>query len=337
MNANGTKDHATEARGTSRLSAAALDAVTADPPEREPTLRELVRRVIVEDGLSQREAAQQSGVGIAVLNQWLADRYTGNNAKAEEKIRAWLKARGERISMAAMLPTSPEFFESATALQIVSHLKFAHSLQDMLTVFGVPGVGKTTAIRYYQRAYPNVWIATMTPTTVGVVPALQEISEALMLGLPNGARKLAQGILGKVRGTNGLLIIDEAHHMGVAALDALRGLHDASGIAIAFVGGPELEATLQRMPQFYSRVGLRLFVSRVLPADVEAQLDAWGIRQPAARKFLLALSQKPGALRGITKTVRLASMLATSAGESLDVRHIKDAADTLASQVTGEE
>lgn len=336
MNANGTTPHATEAAPAGRLDAGAIAALGngATPTE---SIQERVRRAMVEDGLTQKETAIQSGIGSAIFNQWLQGKYAGDNARQDQKALTWLRGRGERVSMAALLPTPPEYFESETGQKIINHLRYAHMLGDLLTVFGVPGVGKSTAVRYYQRAYANVWVATLTPATTGVVPVLQEICDALQASKGSGARKLAQAILGKVRGTNGLLIIDEAHHANVQALDALRGLHDATGLAIAFVGGPELETKLQSMPQFYSRVGLKLFVTRVLAADVNAQLDAWGITKRDARAFLAAHAQRPGALRGVTKVLRLATYVAASTGATLDTTHIKDAAATLAPQATGEE
>jgi DNA transposition AAA+ family ATPase len=342
MTTNGTSHHAHQkTAGVGRLDAHAMSAIAPDNAgeNTETPLSDRVRRAMVEDDLTQKTAAAQIGLNAAVLNQWLQGKYQGDVSKTEAKVLKWLRGRGERVSMQSLMPTAPEFFESETGTRIISHLKYAHSMQDMLTVFGLPGVGKTTSIHWYQRAYPNVWVATASPAITGVIPVLQEICEATQSGVKGngGARARTQAILAKTKGTNGMLVVDEAHHLTPQALDTIRALHDASGIAIALFGGPELERKLQDMPQFYSRVGLKLFVAKVLKGDIDALLDAWGITKKEPRAFLVQLSTKPGALRGVTKVLKLASVVASSAGQELDIRHIKDAAATLAPQATGEE
>jgi DNA transposition AAA+ family ATPase len=307
----------------------------ADSPE---SLVDIVKRVMASDRLTQNTVRTESGVGLAVLNQWLQRKYRGDVASIDRRMVKWLETRGLRASMSSLVPGVPAFFESETAQKITSHLQFAHSLGDILVVFGLPGVGKTSSIREYQRSFSNIWIATMSPAITRTMAVLQEI--AFAVGATSGslpARRLAKSIETKIRGTGGLLIIDEAHHISVLALDVIRSLHDSTGIGIALVGGVELETKLQGMPQFYSRVGLRIYVTKVLAGDVNAQLDAWKITKPDTRRFLSALSTKPGGLRGVTKVLQLASVLSSTSNEGLDLKHIKDAAATLAPQATGEE
>lgn len=316
--------------GTSAISAEA----------RERTLQQQVRSVLIEDDLTQKKAATMIGIGEAVLNQWLQDKYNGSVDTINTKVTKWLRGRGERVSMAQLIPASPDFYQSETAQKIVTHLKLAHTMQDMLAVFGLPGVGKTSAIRYYQRGTVNVWVTTLSPAVTGVIPVLQEIAETLGsegTGKGHGARRILSGINNKLRNTNGLLIIDEAHHMASAALDAVRSLHDSTGIAIALIGGPELQTKIQALPQFHSRLGLRLFVTQVLAKDIAALLDAWGISNREIRKYLTDLSKRPGALRGVTKVIKLASVMASGDSEPLDIKYVKDAAMTLSTQATGDE
>src|ERR1035437_1267786 len=45
-------------------------------------------------------------------------------------------------------------------------------------------------------------------------------------------------------GTGGLLVIDEAQHLSVAALDQIRSIHDATDLGIALVGNQQVYARL---------------------------------------------------------------------------------------------
>ena len=62
------------------------------------------------------------------------------------------------------------------------------------------------------------------------------------------------------------------------------------------------------LAQLYSRVGMRMTRGKPLPEDVTALITAWGIDDDAAASVLRQIAAKPGALRGLTKTLRLAAL-----------------------------
>lgn len=289
-----------------------------------------------QQGLTQEQAAKEAEMSPTTLSLWLQGKYPGNNANVEAKLRKWLETRGERLSMQTLVAEAPAFVASQTATEITNAFRYAQTLEDMVSVVGVPGIGKSTTCQEYQRQYSNVWIVEMASHTTGVVPVLKEICEAVGGDRASGASGLAREIKRKIRGTHGLLIVDEAHHLTPQSLDAIRSLHDSTGVAVALVGSVELSGKLEKMPQLYSRLGLRLFRHRVLKADIAALLDAWQIGGKAERQYLARLAQRPGALRSITKVLRLASATARSSGEPLSLRHIEDAALMLSARTTEE-
>lgn len=295
-----------------------------------------VQAAMFEDGLSQGAVAREAGMSPTTLSLYLHGKYTGNVQNVEAKLTKWLDSRGERQGISAVVPDEPAFYPTQTARELLTALTYAQALGDMALVIGVPGVGKSTTCREYQRKYSNVWIATAAAHTTGVVPVLREIADSVGTVHGSGASGLAREIATKVTGRNGLLIIDEAHHLSTQALDAIRALHDATGVAVALVGSPELLAKLERMPQLFSRLGVRLFRRKVLKGDVTALLDAWQISGREERRLLTRLADQPGALRSVTKILRLATALAAGSGASLTLQHIKDAAATLSARVTEE-
>lgn len=303
-------------------------------PQEAADLKPRVLAAIEEQGLTQDQVAREADLSATALSQYLQDKYRGNNGNVEAKLEKWLDTRGERLDVQALVAEAPRFFASRTATEIMAALRYAQSLEDMVAVVGVPGVGKSTACREYQRSYSGVWIATMASHTTGVVPVLKDICDAVGGGKASGANALAREITRKIRGTHGLLIIDEAHHLSTPALDAIRALHDSTEVSIALVGSVELTAKLERMPQLYSRLGMRLTRLRVLKDDITALLEAWEIKGKDERRHLTALAQRPGALRSVTKVLRLASATATTKGEPLGMRHIEDAAFTLSARAT---
>lgn len=296
-----------------------------------------VRQAMKELRLTQEATAALVGVSGATLSLWLNGRYAGDIAGVEAKVVRWLGSQEERVQVRAVVPEPPAWFGSATGQEIVNAFAYAQALGDMVAVAMVPGIGKSSACRQYQSTRSNVWRAEFAAHTTGVVPVLQVICGAVGGGSASGqpcgrASALAREIESRIVGRAGLLILDEVHHIDLKALDAIRALHDATGVAIALVGGPELLAKLERLPQLWSRLGMRLVRPRVQDGDVSAQLDAWEITGRAERAFLTTLAAQPGALRTVHKTLRLASMMARQADAGLTLQHIQDAAATLSAR-----
>ncbi|MGE0256962.1 MAG: AAA family ATPase [Alphaproteobacteria bacterium] len=291
-------------------------------------LRASVRGIMETEGISQKGASDVSGVAYGTLNLWLNAKYEGDNDRVAAQIETWLASRKENRRTATLVPAVPGFIETRTAADFTEALRFAQVLPEISVIVGVPGVGKTMTAQHYAKKNPNVWLATMNPATAGVNNMLVELADAMRL-VERSAARLPGAIRHHVVGTAGLIIVDEAQHLTGPALDMLRSVYDRCGVGIALVGNETVLARLQgcgrgnaNFAQIYSRVGVR--VSRAGPrvADVDALLAAWGVSGADERKFLHQLAKKPGALRGVTKCLQLASMLAAGAGEPRAMKHL---------------
>ena len=143
-------------------------------------------------------------------------------------------------------------------------------------------------------------------------------------------------IIERLRNTGALLVIDEAQNWSVDAIDQLRRWHDAAEIGVALIGNAEVVRVVNggsraaAFAQLTSRVGVRLVRKKALVKDAEALLDAWGVPEPAIRQELVGIALKPGALRLMTKTLRMALTMAAGEQAELAVRHVKLAANQLA-------
>ena len=215
--------------------------------------------------LTQRAMARQSGVTQARLSQWLNGTYQGDNAAVETQVEIWIDAYKERQLAERLLPTAPDWVQTPSANRVIAALGYAQIAGDIAVIYGGAGLGKTTAIREYRRANPNVFHVTMTPATAGVVPCLEEVLEALgVRGVVGGAAKLQRAIIARLTGTQGLLAIDEAQHLNVNALDAVRALHDATNIGLALLGNEAVYARMTGgnraayLDRLYSRIGKRV-------------------------------------------------------------------------------
>jgi DNA transposition AAA+ family ATPase len=297
-------------------------------------LREKVRAAMeVDKKLSQAIASKEIGISATTLSQWLSARYAGDNEGIEAKVRMWIEGLHARRMAAEALPSAPGWVSTPTGERIIQALRYGQVAGDIVLVYGAAGVSKTQSILRYQSSSPNVWVATMKPSTSTVMPCLEEIGDTLgVRESGGGASRLQRMIAKKVANTAGLLVVDEAQHLSVLALDEVRSIHDATGIGIALVGNTSLYTRMTggdkmapMLDRLFSRIGKKLQVKKSTDADIVAMIEAWGIADKACQAVLIDIARQPGALRGLTKTLRLASMYSAAEGRGICCEDVKAA------------
>ncbi|MDD2870112.1 AAA family ATPase [Neomegalonema sp.] len=298
----------------------------------DPALQMRVRGLMERRGLSQAQAANETGVSPTALSQWLQGKYAGSIPAIEGKLANWLAAQERHDAAAGILPNRPDFFRSPTAEKALAVFSYAQMMGDIVCVYGHPGVGKTRSIHQYRSTNPSVWVATISPNSASLGATLEEVGDALGVR-ESGRRKLARAIRRRMEGTRGLLIIDEAQNLSIGALEELRSIHDATDVGLALVGNPDVYARLtggersMRFAQLYSRIGMRLFLKGATAGDVRALAAAWGVKGSEEIALLREVAAEPGALRAASKVLVLAAM--AGGGEGLTLETLRQARGNL--------
>jgi len=232
------------------------------------------------------------------------------------------------------MPAPPPWVETPSARQIRSVLEFARHFGSMGAAYGGPGVGKTSTIERYQATSPNVWLVTASPASNQPPALIWMIAEAVGLR-PSGntaAYTLDREIIDEVRGRHGLIVIDDAHHLSLRALDAVRAIHDQAHVGVVLAGNETVYSQLSgggtralHLAQLFSRIGMKRALTRPTLEDIDAVIDGYAITDAGVRKLCRHIGRKPGALRVLAHTLRMAAMYARAAGEQLSRSHIQQA------------
>lgn len=281
------------------------------------TLRTRVRAQMESDALSIRAAADQSGVAYSTLSAWLSGTYKGNNEQQEEKLEKWLSSCRTSTKVRRSMPQEPSYLETPSSQIWMSVFEYAQAGPDIGLITGNAGVGKTMAAEKYQHDTPNVWMMTADSSMRSPTAILRELTELLDANEKRGPRMMAS-VIQRVKGTRGLLIVDEAQNLTTEAIDLLRTIFDRGRIGLVFMGNEPLKGRIEGMgrqsshAQIFSRVGMRKNRVNPLVKDVYQLLDAWGITDPTLRKTCRWIAMQPGGLRTLNKTLRYAFMLAGS-------------------------
>jgi len=291
-----------------------MEIVTETKKTSNPDMVVAIREILDSGEESQVTLAKKVGISDAVLNQWIQNKYVGSIPKTEEKIQKYLESRVKRSSIAAAISVGG-FIETHTSQRVIETLGFAQAANDFAVICGGAGMGKTTSARWYATENSNVWLVTITPACATKRPCLSEICAGVGIAESGIDNRMMSGLKKKLAGTNGLLILDEAQHLNMVALETIRSLHDATEIGVALMGNQSIYARLTggkrqaEFAQLFSRIGKRTILKAPTKRDVEAICEAFGIDDKETIDLARAIADKPGALRSVVKTIRYARML----------------------------
>jgi DNA transposition AAA+ family ATPase len=136
--------------------------------------------------------------------------------------------------------------------------------------------------------------------------------------------------MAKAQGSGGLIAVDEAQELSEKALDEIRSWHDKTGIGIALVGDERVIGRLggirrAELGRLHSRISMRHTQAHPKPDDADVIIAGWGVTEPAQCKFLRGLLTKPGGLRGIAKTIKLAGLMAAGEDRAVSLADLQEA------------
>ncbi|MFP5249263.1 MAG: AAA family ATPase, partial [Acidobacteriota bacterium] len=263
-------------------------------------LRARVRMYVRDNSTSLRAVANAAGVGISTFTAFLGDTYAGNNENIAKMVRAFLKSEMALSKRRLVLPAAQKFVETRSATKFITALEHAQYVPALVAIIGGAGVGKTTTLEHYRTTRPNVWHLTATPMTSSAYAMMEYLREELNV-TSTAPHKVGRAIQQRLLGTKGLIIVDEAQHLVVQAIEQMRSVFDLAHIGLAFVGNEEVLSRIDggsqkaNFAQLFSRVGLRVKVPKPSAQDIDLLLDDAGIAEAGQRKLLKWIASRPGA------------------------------------------
>lgn len=263
------------------------------------------------------QVAQEISVSPSTLSQVLNGLYKADPNKIIEKLENWLRLREQRDANPS---TDPGFVMTPTARLIMDDLTYAQITESIVVIYGASGVGKSKTLDEYQRTNNNVWKVTASPSRSSLTECLYEI--AMELGMDQAPRTkgpLARLIRQRLKGSEGLVIVDEADHLDYPTLEELRILQEETGIGMALVGNNKVYTQLtggrrnEDFARLFSRIAKKRGIHKTKVADVRAIAEAWNVGGNSEMNVMIQISERPGGLRLLTKTIKLAAMFAKGA------------------------
>lgn len=258
------------------------------------------------------QLAREISSSPATVSQILNGKYQADATAIVTKLAKWLARDEEKKSSPVV---NPGFVMTTTAKQIMDDMTYAQISESIVVIFGASGVGKSEALREYKRNNNNVWHVTASPSRSSLTECLYEIAMELdMEQAPRRKGPLSRVIRKRLMGTEGLIVIDEADHLDYPTLEELRILQEETGVGMVLVGNNRVYTQLtggrrnEDFARLFSRIAKKRGIHKTKIADVKAIAEAWSVTGDKERALMQQISERPGGLRLLTKTLKLAAM-----------------------------
>lgn len=255
-------------------------------------------------------------------------RYVGQICVADEieqKLSAWFSVLDAERATAKL--TAPTLIKTAVSEKVWGGFEQARELCELVEIDAPPGTGKTCATEQYLAqcrklegfACP-VWRITLGEFSSSLKSVLQLIAHEIN---PDSANTRAHQDSDTVRmieeqteGRGGLLIVDEAQHIGDAnkihglnILNGLRHFVDRKLFGIALLSNGEVYRRVKggKHGQLSSRMeAWRVTIKGVPDEDVDLIMAAYGVSGKPAREWCIKKTKGEGGLRALINSFRQA-------------------------------
>jgi len=209
----------------------------------------------IESGLTLGELARGSGVNRAIVSQYCAaggNTYPGDVAKYEALMDAFLDRRG--LEILSGIPT----IETPVSTQIFSAARMAQRTHLMVKCIGPAGIGKTRGAAVVKQKDETAVVLAVSQARGTLESVRAEVFRLFGIRGPqkgrNGAAEKYALLIKKLRGTELLLVIDQAHRLGSAAIHFLCELWNDTQAPQLWLGTEALVSKLARDAQWATRL-----------------------------------------------------------------------------------
>lgn len=220
--------------------------------------KQMIARVnawLADSGCTGAELCRMTGIKEGTRSSILNGSYISSPTKFLQRMIEAIERSNERQGSRNDIP----YTQTSIAVQIEAVCRRTHSDRDFGILIGRVGVGKTTALRNYAKRMQS---AVLIEAFEGIDHStfMQELIAATGSVSVKGTMAMQMaGLIKSLRGTDRVILVDEANWLPKRSFGALRRISDVAEVGVVLVGTDELLPMVQdpagRFGQISSRIG----------------------------------------------------------------------------------
>lgn len=262
-------------------------------------------RSYIEELGSQNKAAQAIGKSTASISTYLNNVYKGNVESFEKHLTEVFKNKSAAESLKSAT-VAGRYKPTSISSSVYETIRLCHLKGGLAIDCGDAGVGKTMACRKYEEDYPTSTIyVTVNPCLVTLSAFLKLLCRTLKISISNGRKdEMWLRLSEQFAGERKILIIDEAQHLPIKTIEAIRAFVDSNPkLGICLVGNVETYTNTGKSKDAFAQIRNRTKFTEIRhTSDVKYEdicLLFPGIAtDDQAVKFILGIARSEQCIRG---------------------------------------
>lgn len=221
---------------------------------------------------TQTRVAASISVSVSALNAYMKGTYKGDNAKIEKAVSYFLEAQKEAGAETGRFKKDFDFVPTSLYEDVLRTVNLAEYRGEIRTITGISGLGKTTAIEHIKQDREASMIL------VRCYPGIRKNRLFKKLCIEAGIEANGtfddsfEDLCARLKGTGRIMAFDEAEHLSIETVDAVRRINDFTGCGIVFIGLPAFYNALQNNQRDYAYVYNRTSLPMKLKKNNAADL-----------------------------------------------------------------
>jgi DNA transposition AAA+ family ATPase len=255
------------------------------------------------------DIAKNIGYSPSYISQFKNNKFPTKETETEFAIRIENYLDNQETTLKEAIGMGDLKFALTTASQkIFKTIDYCVTEHVMGVVTGDAGSGKTFTSEEYKRKNPNA-ILIQLPPLITLRSLQMDICKSLKITDHYYNYEMFNSIVSKLKGTNRLLILDEAHKLKTDGLELIRRIHDFTQIGVLLLGEDILIGRLTgprgKLKQLYSRIGINISIANLTVGDIKAILRVnYPEAMEFANTFLQVTKNNPRSLKMLIKQVK---------------------------------
>ena len=213
---------------------------------------------------SQSKAAAALGWSTAALSTYLNGKYKGNLENFERSLQEAFsnKSAAEQLKSADV---SGVYKSTSISKGVYETIRLCHLKGGLAIECGDAGIGKTMACRKYAEEYPTTAIyVTVNPCLVTLNAFLKLLCRVMKIQTSGRKDEMWFRLADSFSGERKVLIIDEAQHLPIKTIEAIRAFFDNNPmLGICLVGNIETVTNTGKRKEAFAQIRNRTKLTQV--------------------------------------------------------------------------